>query len=1309
MREPAAQQGEAINRSREGEKANGPQAGTPIGMPGLKARGALLSLSLDLEAPAGTRSQEFSTLAAADGEAVPALDVSYASRSFREVIVLILAAGLALLMWWLRHASVKTKLALVLATIVVPIALTPITPAWATMLMEGLLLGGIVGVLLWTMLALVRWLVACCERWCSPGWTVTTPAKTTTGLILVACLLGGSGSAIAQDAKSSPPANPPVAAVSAEQDANTLPNGGTADTAVAPKLTDQLPTVVLPYDGDDPLAAERVYLPQALFRELWLKVHPQQRRPAQAPVDGLVAESLYSIDVTGEAAAANSKGEAQVRVRGRFVLFGFRDSPVWLPLPLDQVAIASATIDEAEAALRPGEKGQPQVLIETPGVHVLDVEFDVPAELRAASGQFTLPLRPVASGSLSVTLPATDAERAIRINSDVQQNIGSRIRTEDDGRRRLSVAVDQGGPLRVAWQPKATRGDSDNIIHVTSRTAVDIADDGVQIVADYELQVRQGTLAEVPFSFPEAVRLKRITGADVGGWQIDGEGDERTLTIFLRRNVSDNTLITAELFLPQEDRSDEFDVAVPAFAPQGVTRETGDVTVLSGSHLDVRATATEGLRQVDRTAAKLPQSMNSKTGNIQLAYRFVARPWTLGLSVRPEPPKVTATAEHAVLVGHRRTTYGSRFRFGLTGAPRQTLTVDLPEEFLLTSVLGDGIEDWFVESSDLVIDFGQPRTGRVEVVLEGHLPRVPTDPSASIITPLPLDLDTQQSVLAVWVDPMYSATLDSFDTWRTIDRAELSGDLRGLHSGDAQFAFRSSSAIPEIINLNLIRQQPQIVADAVALMAVSDVSVDYGLTLRWTIERAATDTLVFTVPDWLEDRLELTGNAIRQTTQTTTDAGRIRWTVQLTDAVRGEYLLSAIATLPPPEDGQVRAPDVVFEQPPLTPDGQNVPIDAQQSFAVLVNLSRGRLSPTEDVNALTVRREQLPLVLRNDLLAQAMAIVRLPKEVEVAWTLERVTEQQIQAAQVTAAELTSVLAMDGSVRTLAQYRIRNRGQQFLALRLPESTRLLSVLVKGSPARALDAQIGEQPVTLVPLPQTSAADLSFLVQVVLTGRLSGIRRLDEATLGREVDIPVPVVISPLQSPEYGMPVVNTSWTVHLPDELTAEAVPSSTNVSVQRAAAAEAMIELQLYRELDELSRLVISKDVTEAQRRKAISNVDALQRNLSYFARDETQSDLSYESLSVEDRDFADKKEQLLEESRQNVQQAQQLYDFSAPIAENAPVDANALGRNYIIGNTMSIVTDNSGNGVVSSGEMLKGFSVERFGKSPGASREVDG
>src|SRR5690606_33675443 len=108
-----------------------------------------------------------------------------------------------------------------------------------------------------------------------------------------------------------------------------------------------------------------------------------------------------------------------------------------------------------------------------------------------------------------------------------------------------------------------------------------------------------------------------------------------------------------------------------------------------------------------------------------------------------------------------------------------------------------------------------------------------------------------------------------------------------------------------------------------------------------------------------------------------------------------------------------------------------------------------------------------------------------------------------------------------------------------ALILPERTRLLSALVREEPVRCLTAQIGEQPVTLVPLPQTSVADLSFLVSIVVASDGFLVERLDETLLGRSLTLPVPRIVSPLQSARYGVPVLHTSWTVHVPEELEVE--------------------------------------------------------------------------------------------------------------------------------------------------------------------------
>jgi hypothetical protein len=1270
---PIGQAQQAGEQQSEGEVAGGRSASGTVTMTAPPARGALLSLSLALQAPEGSRSQSFETLAGVAGQPAPLLDVSYGSRSFREVIVLCLAAGLALLLWLLRNVSLKTRLAIVLATIVVPLAVAPITPAWLTMVVEGVLLGGIAGAGLWLLRALVALACACCSRWCPTDWTTKPATGTTTTALLLAALLTFAGAAQAQDK---------------------------SPTQSEPKPTDdERPTVVVPYDNDDPLAAERVFLPQELFRKLWLQANPDQRPKAAAPVDALVAEALYAIDATGEP-RLDADGQSQLRVHGRLVLFALADKAVWLPLPLQQVAIAAGTIDGEHAVLRPGQSGRPEVLLTAAGVHVLDLEFDLPAELRNTSGSLTLPLLPVPAGSLTLTLPPAEGEgeRDIRVLADGRQVVGSRVKGTDEGQQQIEVGVDQGGPLQIAWQPRAQSGATDSIVHVTTRSALDIGDAGVQMTADYQLEVRQGVLSRVPFAFPESVRLKRIIGQDVGGWQIEGEGSERTLTVFLRRNVENTTTITAELFVPQQDRSDAFNLEVPDFAPLQMTRETGDVAVLAGSYLEIHPTATEGLRQIDRGEAGLPQSLSEARERVQLAYRYVMRPWSLALAVSPEAAEVTAQSEHGVSIGLRKTRYASRFVFELSGAPRRTLRVLIGQEFLLTSVEGAAVADWFVEDGELVLDLGQPRTGRIEVALEGHLPRDPADEAATIITPLPLELDRQQSVLAVWVDAVYSATLDAFEPWRTIDREQLPGELRQLQSGAPQFAFRSSAGEPEIVSLNVTRQQPQIAADAVTLIALSDVSVDYGLTLRWTIERAATDLLSFTVPAWLQDRLEITGEAIRQTTQTLTEDGRVRWTVQLTDAVRGEYLLSAIATLPPPESNQIAAPGVIFEQPPMAADGQFARIDAQQSFAVLVNLSRGRLTPAGSVDDLIVRREQLPLVLRDDLLAQAMAIVRVPPQREPIWDLQRASEGAAQAAQVTAAELTSVLARDGSLRTQARYRVRNRGQQYLALQLPESARILSVLVKGQPARGLSAAIGEMPVTLVPLPQTSAADLSFLVELVLADQLAGVTRLDASALGRVLELPAPQVVSSLQSAEFGMPVVHTTWTLWLPEDFDAEIDNSRTNgaprtnLTPQPTAAAQALGELQLYRELEDLNRLVTDEEATAAQRSKAATNIDLLQKQLSSQRSSREWFFDKSRSLAPQDRDFAERTDELLKESAFNVQQTQQQFQRGTTASPADPATTNTFGKGFVIGNSAAIITDNAGSGVVQSEEQFLKF-----------------
>ncbi|MCA9077402.1 MAG: hypothetical protein KDA93_20415 [Planctomycetaceae bacterium] len=1228
--------------------------------------GALLSLSLDLDMPGQFRETSFTSLGTRREEERSAIDVSYASRSSREVMFLLVAAGVTLLMWWLRFAGASLRGVGVVLAVLLPLALVTVMPSLSSIIVEGVLLGGVLGVILWAVRRLVASILAWRLRW----WpTSRQTEQAVAGLLIFGCWLIAPTSMSAE-----------------EKVVRTNPL--LVDVEKPPtESTDEVPTVIIPFGDENPLDAERVLLSRELFERLQSQASPDSTGVGPAPVDGVIAAATYEVQMTAEQSDV-------VEVIARFALASFRDEPVALPLPLGQVAVTSAKLGEVAGIVRPTAAGGLEVVVPDRGQHELTLAFTLPAELQSNSGEFSLPLKPVAAGQLSVSLPPRE-DLVVSVERGDGTPIGYRRQSSED-RVRVTIPVDQGGDVTMSWQPEQTAGGRDGIVHVESMTAIQLDDAGVGLRGMYDVNVRQGKLSRLTFDFPESVRLKRLWGADVGGWQIDGEADKRTITVFLRRTVDDQTRLFADLFVPEAGSGDEVSFDVPSFAPKDVTRESGQVVILADAQRDVRVGETNQVSRINALNGELPEELNPNSLPVRDTYRFTMRPWSMSVSASLRPPESRVTAEYGMFVRSRKILLGSRLRYELAGAPRRLLRVLLPQDFLMIDLLSPDASDWFVENGELVLDLGQPRLGNIAVTFEGHVTRDASDAEAVLETPLLLGVDRQETHLAVWVEEGLSATVNSFEGWRTVQSGSLTNELLSLDEAPVQFAFRTTSLEPELIILQLDRAQPRLACDAVTLIAASDTSLDYGLTLRWTIERATTDRLVFTTPGWLDGRLEFTGPGIRQTTSTILDDGRIRWEIELQDAVQGQYLLSAIATLPPPPNSIVHAPDVQFEQPSETED-EFVDVAAQQSFAVLVNLSSTQMVSGASEEHDVVQRENLPLVLRSELVAQAMEMARLQPGQEVSWQMQRVTEQMTATATVTAAELKTMLAADGSWRTEASYRVRNRGHQFLAVRVPSEARLLSVMVKDQPARISRTILDEEPVLLVPLPQTSAADLSFTATLVLQGEFARTLPRTIAVTGEHFSLPVPRIVTPRESIEYGVLVAHTNWTVTIPDEFAASVVEGEkSNVEFQPAGDTGYHTVEQTLQELSELSRLVADSKASYSQRSRAAKNLKKLESEL------EEQSD-EYSLISRGDSSsrlsaLTEQQEQLLSESRQNAFDFEsQLGDLSTGdgISLDGVQDLNESGTNrgYILGNSVQIAADNGGMGIA-----IPQRAKERFG-----------
>ena len=161
-------------------------------------------------------------------------------------------------------------------------------------------------------------------------------------------------------------------------------------------------------------------------------------------------------------------------------------------------------------------------------------------------------------------------------------------------------------------------------------------------------------------------------------------------------------------------------------------------------------------------------------------------------------PQSKGTAEHAVYVGTRKVRLASRLELHLAGAPRSEIDVLLPAGYLLYDLKSNDAVDYHVEKRAgennplLVVELSAPRVGVVELLLDGIVPRAPEDVAPRIAVPVPLEIGELRTSLAVWLDRIYTGTLDDLTGWKSVDPTDLSDRLRAAHNSPVQFGFTSS-------------------------------------------------------------------------------------------------------------------------------------------------------------------------------------------------------------------------------------------------------------------------------------------------------------------------------------------------------------------------------------------------------------------------------------------------------------------------------------------------------------------------------------
>ena len=1132
----------------------------------------LLSLALKFGVPEGMASKDFRYVGTKSSEL--ALRVTKADRLVGMLHRAALFAVITLLFWWCRNRSGKSRAVLGILGITVPMAAGSLLPELWCVYLDGVLLGSIAGVALWCIRAIVEWLGSLRGRLRLRRWRAGKAAASTSVALLILSSLCVTPAVFA----GKPPSQHPTVPKTAE------------DASVPSPPLPETPTIVVPYDpAKGPSSAEQVLIPHSEFLKLRNLAHPDSQPTLQAPAEGAVSEVYYVAELKSEAAPDQSV----VEIRGRFVVHSFRRTQIAVSIPIGDVVLTEVRLDNAVASLQTHRNAatksfQQDILIDQPGVHVVDVRFEVPVQQTGPAGEFHVPLLPAPTGKLFFTLPAEGLE--IRVNGSSQL---FRLSKSSDGKAQVEVPISELKAVAVSWRPQQERGAIHRIVHVESSLSICIEDAGITLRTGHLVRVRQGSLNEMEFRLPKGLRVQRVLGPDLAGWELKASEPVPALRVFFRRPVTDQTRLAFELYRDGSAVDSVTDFELPEFAPVDVTRETGTLAVFSDGQFTVHAETADGLTQTnieefrpiiatEGAGSGTERHPRQKTETPPVSvYRFSARPIALQLRVQRRATELAASAQHAVVIDRRKTRISSHFRIELSGEARSSVGIEIPAELLIVEVRATGLSDWSVDAGErsetrrLTVELDSPRTGTVEVAVRGNQPKQPDTASTDLLVPSAIGIARGQTSTAIWLDDSYTATTERLEDWKAVDPSQLPASLRSRMNRPAQFGFTSDQIALKPIRLQIQQAVPRLTASSVAVVTVADSFVDYTIAIKWHITQAAGREFVFRTPNWLAGKLEIEGSGIRQVSEAEAPNAQTLWTVTSHEPVRNEFFLLAHGTLPAPSSDDVAAPAIGFPSDTTSAGAAAAAIvHAQEHFVVLLNVSQAHLALTDTTAVESVAAEDIPIKLTKSHLDQAVEILRIPRTGHApSWKLHKLSRQRGIPASVNLADLVTVIAADGTWRTQATYTCKNRSRQFLALEIPADASILSAFVGEQPGRPVHTTLSDKPIHLIALPKASEADLSFQIRLVLSGTLPVAFLSDEISLhAQELDLPVPRVVPQTENASFGIPVAKTVWTVYVPDRVNARLVDDvrRTNMTLTTTGARDLAYKMAQMKEAVEL-------------------------------------------------------------------------------------------------------------------------------------------
>ncbi|MCL2348073.1 MAG: hypothetical protein FWC50_07390, partial [Planctomycetaceae bacterium] len=1011
----------------------------------------------------------------------------------------------------------------------------------------------------------------------------SVPSASTTSIVVI--LLASvifSGIVRADDAADKTPVALPDGVIVAFYDADSV--------LAAPLLKDGLPDPNVLSQGN-----QKLLVPYSKYVELWNLVHSETKveTPEKPPVDYVMTFGGYK---------AMLAASDELSVTGHAEMELLVDQPVLFPLPVRQGILTSLNVDgknaEATISKQNGAEasGLPDgvfvVQMHGKGKHKIDftVKFKVERQggWRLAAGR--LPEFPASK----VLLELPEERMELRCNDVFAQQ---KWQAETAGET-VETSLGRGGEFRWSWRSKVTEAEIDQSLTADSEIRFNIREDSLVFDWDLTLSFRRGKHESFRVRIPSDYLVVSVNGENVRGWENIESGSPDSASA--GSASAEGALIEVEL-LHAAQESEQFHltlmknadlveaknttVLTPNVSVVGAAMHHGRITLQNSPRLEIKPSDVSNLSMTDMPDAKQPVATQNPARNPVAenplgltafrAYRFTTENYQLPLvvGINQQMPDHMINNIVKLSIHEVKLESNCQLRLGTNSEDRFTERLILPAGLRPDSVSSQQPIEWSTKplesgETELTVLWAViPNNRNLVFNVMGTKPRLP-DEKFDLPILLPQTHENVAQYFVIQTDPAFDAGLDETNNFTTMGNTVpnwITPEQRSLcrlqlFASTSGELFRKVSA-----KLTLIPREPVVTVESITNMQVNSQSVEESVLLDFNIQNAGIRSVQFEIPKRMADARIDAPLLQRKELKESENGETVLVTLLLQDEIMNEFrvlirnnreLVSGKhydATIPKIRTGRVLNQYVVLENAGSLDELQ---IGDGKDGGKPVNMRKisrqhkewGNLAAILGGNA----TEAYLAAGDNAAGDNAAGDNAAGDDPRLEFSMVRRETVKMSGARIGLAETRIVLDENGDYLAEQIYRIDNKTEQFLDLKLPAGAELWVVRILtnqewdarqagasgdfGQPVKPTtlgkeSPVVDESPIhgvqsvkaathVRIPIIKTEVGDLDYIVRVVYAGKCGKIQWLSKLDMPfiEVLNIPVAASYASLQLPE-----------------------------------------------------------------------------------------------------------------------------------------------------------------------------------------------